>query len=326
MITASMNKAKILTARIPAEYAGRRLDQALAALFPDITRTQLQQWIEAGHVVLDRRQPRKRDKVAGGETVAIDVPAPAPNESAPEAIPLDIVYEDEELLVINKPPGLVVHPGAGNREHTLLNALLHHHPPAAHLPRAGIVHRLDKDTSGLLVVAKTERTRMRLVRALQKRAVEREYIAIVNGVLVAGGNVDAPIGRHAHDRLRMAVTESGKSALTQYRVLKRYRAHTLLQLKLESGRMHQIRVHMAHLHYPIVGDPVYGGRLRLPKGASERLVQALRGFKRQALHAAKLAFDHPANGERMQWAASTPSDMGDLMEALAEDARAHNSS
>lgn len=321
MITASMNKAKILTARIPPEYAGRRLDQALAALFPDVTRTQLQQWIEAGHVVLDRRQPRKRDKVVGGETVAIDVPVPTPNESAPEAIPLDIVYEDEELLVINKPPGLVVHPGAGNRAHTLLNALLHHHPPAAHLPRAGIVHRLDKDTSGLLVVAKTERTRMRLVRALQRRTVEREYVAIVNGVLVAGGNVDAPIGRHAHDRLRMAVTDSGKAAVTQYRVLKRYRAHTLLQLKLESGRMHQIRVHMAHLHYPIVGDPVYGGRLRLPKGAGERLAQALRGFKRQALHAAKLALVHPASGERMQWAASTPSDMGELMEALADDVK-----
>ncbi len=324
MITASMDKAKILTARIPAEYAGRRLDQALAALFPDITRTQLQQWIEAGQVALDRRQPRKRDKVSGGETVEIQVPAPTVSESRPEATPLDVVYEDDELLVVNKPPGLVVHPGAGNREHTLLNALLHHYPPAAQLPRAGIVHRLDKDTSGLLVVAKTERTRQRLIRALAKRTVEREYVAIVNGVLVAGGNIDAPIGRHAHDRLRMAVTESGKPAATQYRVLKRYRAHTLLQLKLESGRMHQIRVHMAHLHFPIVGDPVYGGRLRLPKGAGERLTEALRGFKRQALHAAKLALVHPVTGERMQWAASVPADMGALMEALAEDARAYD--
>ena len=324
MIAASMDKAKILTARIPAEYAGRRLDQALAALFPDITRTQLQQWIEAGQVALDRRQPRKRDKVSGGETVEIQVPAPTVSESRPEAIPLDVVYEDDELLVVNKPPGLVVHPGAGNREHTLLNALLHHYPPAAQLPRAGIVHRLDKDTSGLLVVAKTERTRQRLIRALAKRTVEREYVAIVNGVLVAGGNIDAPIGRHAHDRLRMAVTESGKPAATQYRVLKRYRAHTLLQLKLESGRMHQIRVHMAHLHFPIVGDPVYGGRLRLPKGAGERLAESLRGFKRQALHAAKLALVHPVTGERMQWAASVPADMGALMEALAEDVRAYD--
>ena len=317
-----MDKAKILTARIPAEYAGRRLDQALAALFPDITRSQLQQWIEAGQVALDRRQPRKRDKVSGGETVEIQVPAPAVSEARPEAIPLDVVYEDDELLVVNKPPGLVVHPGAGNREHTLLNALLHHYPPAAQLPRAGIVHRLDKDTSGLLVVAKTERTRQRLIRALAKRTVEREYVAIVNGVLVAGGNVEAPIGRHAHDRLRMAVTESGKPAATQYRVLKRYRAHTLLQLKLESGRMHQIRVHMAHLHYPIVGDPMYGGRLHLPKGAGSDLAEALRGFKRQALHAAKLALVHPATAERMQWAASVPADMGALMEALAEDAKA----
>lgn len=324
MIPASVDKAKILTARIPAAYAGRRLDQALAALFPDLTRTQLQQWIEAGLIAIDRRRPRKRDKVSGGETVEIELPAPRQSDSLPEAIPLDIVHEDEELLVVNKPPGLVVHPGAGNREHTLLNALLHHYPPAAQLPRAGIVHRLDKDTSGLLVVAKTERARQRLIRALQKRTVEREYVAIVHGVLVAGGSIDAPIGRHARDRLRMAVTESGKPAATQYRVLKRYRTHTLLQLKLESGRMHQIRVHMAHLHYPIVGDPIYGGRLRLPKGADERLTEALRGFKRQALHAAKLALAHPVSGERMQWAASVPPDMGALMEALAGDARAHD--
>lgn len=322
MITASMNKAKVLTAIIPDEYAGRRLDQALAALFPDITRNQLQQWIEAGHVSLDQRTPRKRDKVTGGETVAIALPPPRAPEGGPEDIPLAVVYEDEELLVINKPVGLVVHPGAGNRSHTLLNAVLHHHPPAAHLPRAGIVHRLDKDTSGLMVVAKTERSRQRLIRALQKRSVEREYVAIVHGVLVAGGTIDAPIGRHARDRLRMSVTDSGKPAVTHYRVLKRYRAHTLVQARLESGRMHQIRVHLAHLQFPVVGDPVYGGRLRLPKGASALLTERLREFRRQALHAAKLALVHPVSGERMQWAASVPDDMARLMEALAADAAA----
>ena len=322
MITASMDKAKVLTAVIPDEYAGRRLDQALAALFPDITRSQLQQWIEAGHVSLDQRTPRKRDKVSGGETVAIALPPPRAPAGGPEDIPLTVVYEDEELLVINKPVGLVVHPGAGNRAHTLLNAVLHHHPPAAQLPRAGIVHRLDKDTSGLMVVAKTERSRQRLIRALQKRSVEREYVAIVHGVLVAGGTIDAPIGRHARDRLRMAVTDSGKPAVTHYRVLRRYRAHTLVQARLESGRMHQIRVHLAHLQFPVVGDPVYGGRLRLPKGASAPLTERLREFKRQALHAAKLALVHPVSGERMQWAASVPDDMARLMEALAADAAA----
>lgn len=321
IILSGMSKAKVWTAEVPADYAGRRLDQALAALFPDATRSQLQQWIADGRVSVGGRVPRKRDKVRGGEQIRIDVPPPVPTTSMPEAIALDIVYEDDSLLVLNKPAGLVVHPGAGNRQGTLLNALLHHAPALAQLPRAGIVHRLDKDTSGLMVVAKTERARQRLIRDLQARKVSRDYVAVVNGVMIAGGTVEAPIGRHYTERTRMAVTERGKAAVSHYRVMKKYRAHTLVQVSLESGRTHQIRVHMAHIKFPIVGDPVYGGRLRIPAAASPRLVELLHNFKRQALHAAKLSLIHPETGEVMRWAASVPADMAELMEALAEDAR-----
>ncbi len=310
-------------ARIPPEYAGRRLDRALVGLFPGITRARLQSWITEGRVLLNERIPRKRDKVGGGEVVEIHLPPPEEAGWRAQAIPLDIVHEDDDLLVINKPAGLVVHPGAGIREGTMLNALLYHAPELGVLPRAGIVHRLDKDTSGLLVVAKNERSRQHLIAQLQGRAMRREYVAIVTGVMIAGGTIEAPIGRHAHARTRMAVTARGKVAVSHYRVLKKYRAHTLVQVKLESGRTHQIRVHMAHLGFPVFGDPVYGGRLRLPRGCSERLERALRGFRRQALHAAKLVLVHPATGERMQWAVSVPKDMGDLMEALAEDAKLH---
>jgi 23S rRNA pseudouridine1911/1915/1917 synthase len=318
-----MAEAKILTGRLPEELAGKRLDQALVAMFPDVTRSQLQQWIEEGRVRLDERTPRKRDKVAGGEHVEIAVPEPKDIAFIAEAIALDVVFEDRELLVINKPAGLVVHPGAGNPAGTMLNALLHHAPSLKKLPRAGIVHRLDKDTSGLLVVAKTERARQSLINDLQQRRVEREYVAIVNGIMVAGGTVNAPIGRSTHDRKRMAVTDSGKDAVSHYRVLKKYRAHTLVQVKLESGRTHQIRVHMAHIGFPLVGDAGYGSRLRLPKGASDVLIERLRGFRRQALHAAKLALIHPASEERMQWAVSVPEDMGKLMEVLSEDVKLH---
>ena len=313
-----------LSTRIPQEYAGKRLDQALAALFPDITRSQLQQWIADGRVTLDDRVPRKRDKVAGGEAVEIRPPPPADPGWRAQAIPLEIVYEDEDLLVINKPPGLVVHPGAGNPEGTMLNALLHHAPQLAQLPRAGIVHRLDKNTSGLLVVAKTEHARQNLIAQLQARTLTREYLAIVNGVMIAGGTVEAPIGRHHRDRTRMTVRTRGKPAISHYRVKKKYRAHTLVQVTLESGRTHQIRVHLAHLKFPVVGDPVYGGRLKIPKGCSEHFQNTLRNFKRQALHAVKLALVHPTSGEKMQWAVSVPGDMGELMEALAQDAKAHS--
>jgi 23S rRNA pseudouridine1911/1915/1917 synthase len=315
-----MTQPQKLAARVPAGLAGRRLDQALAALFADITRSRLQQWISQGRVTLNGARPRKRDKVQEGDAIEIH-PPPAPAGWAAEAIPLEIVHEDGDILVINKPPGLVVHPGAGNPQGTLLNALLGHAPQLAGLPRAGIVHRLDKDTSGLMVVAKTERARRNLIEQLQARTVEREYLAIVNGVLIAGGTVEAPIGRHRTQRTRMAVTGRGKPAVSHYRVIRKYRAHTLVQVKLESGRTHQIRVHMAYLHHPVVGDPVYGGRLRIPAGASERLKTALRGLRRQALHALKLSLVHPRTGERMRWASSVPQDMGTLMKALAADAK-----
>jgi 23S rRNA pseudouridine1911/1915/1917 synthase len=316
-----MNQEKKLSAPIPPELAGQRLDQALAALFADITRSRLQQWIEDGRVLLNGRVPRKRDKVREGDAVEILAPPPAEGGWKAQAIPLEIVHEDGDILVINKPPGLVVHPGAGNPEGTLLNAVLNHAPALAALPRAGIVHRLDKDTSGLMVVAKTERARRHLIEQLQEHSVEREYLTIVNGVMVAGGTIDAPIGRHRTQRTRMAVSDRGKPAVSHYRVMKKYRAHTLVQVKLESGRTHQIRVHMAHLHYPVVGDPVYGGRLKIPAGASERLKNELRNFKRQALHALKLSLIHPGTGKRVQWATSVPEDMSKLMEALALDAK-----
>lgn len=318
-----MAKAKTRAAKIPPDCAGRRLDQVLAILFPDVTRSQLQQWIAEGRVLLDTRVPRKRDKVRGGERVELRQPAPAVASDAAEAIALDLVYEDASVVVINKPAGLVVHPGAGNPRGTLLNALLHHAPELAGLPRAGIVHRLDKDTSGLMVVARTEQARQRLIHDLQARDVSREYIAVVNGVMIAGGTVEAPIGRHRFERLRMAVTERGREAVSHYRVVRKYRAHTLVQVALESGRTHQIRVHMAHLRFPIVGDPVYGGRLRVPKAANAELIQLLHGFKRQALHAVKLSLKHPATDEELHWTASVPSDMSQLMEALARDAREH---
>jgi len=318
-----MNQEKKLSVPIPPEQAGQRLDQALPVMFAGITRSRLQQWIEDGRVLLNGRVPRKRDKVREGDVVEILVPSPAEGDWKAQAIPLEIVHEDGDILVINKPPGLVVHPGAGNPEGTVLNALLNHAPALAALPRAGIVHRLDKDTSGLMVVAKTERSRQHLIEQLQEHSVEREYLTIVNGVMVAGGTIDAPIGRHRTQRTRMAVSERGKPAVSHFRVMKKYRGHTLVQVKLESGRTHQIRVHMAHLHYPVVGDPVYGGRLKIPAGASESLKNELRHFKRQALHALKLSLIHPGTRKRVQWASSVPADMSKLMEALAQDAKVH---
>jgi 23S rRNA pseudouridine1911/1915/1917 synthase len=312
-----------LSFTVPEDLAGSRLDQALARLHPEVTRSQWQQWIDDGRVRLDGRAPKKRDRLAGGEIVAVEVPPPRESGHTAEAIPLDVVHEDKTILLINKPPGLVVHPGAGNPQGTLLNALLHHAPKLARLPRAGIVHRLDKDTSGLMVVAKTEAARQCLIEQLASRSMWREYVAIVNGVLVAGSTIEAPIGRHRTDRLRMAVTESGKPAVSHVRVLKRYRAHTLVQVKLESGRTHQIRVHMAHVKHPLVGDPVYGGRPKLPEGAGADLIRLLRGFGRQALHAAKLGLVHPGTEEDMRWEVGVPADMEVLMRALAEDAREH---
>lgn len=306
---------------LPVEAAGLRVDQALARLLPQHSRASLQLWIRAERVLVEGNVPRAKDKVRGGERVEILVPQTPAGDWMAQAIPLKIVYEDDHLLVINKPAGLVVHPGAGNPESTMLNALLHHEPSLNKLPRAGIVHRLDKETSGLLVVAKTEAVRLDLIGQLKQRALKREYLALVQGLLVAGGTVDAPIGRHNQVRTRMAVSEGGREAVSHYRIEKKYRAHTLLRVKLESGRTHQIRVHMAHLKHPLVGDPVYGGRLQLPKGASTALITALQGFKRQALHAARLGLVHPASGKEMEWDAPMPEDMQALLKVLEKDAK-----
>jgi 23S rRNA pseudouridine1911/1915/1917 synthase len=316
-----MSQSIRLSVSIPEHLHGRRLDQVLAELVPEYSRSRLQQWIRAGQVMLDDRIPGVRERVRGGETVRIDAKILAGGADAPEAIPLEIIHEDDQLLVINKPPGLVVHPAAGNPRGTLLNALLHHDPALAALPRAGIVHRLDKDTSGLMVVARSLSAHSRLVEALQERRITREYLAVVNGVLTAGGRVDAPIGRHAVDRKRMAVATGGKEALTHYRVIMRFRAHTLVRVRLETGRTHQIRVHMAHIHSPVLGDPVYAGRPRLPRGAGDALRNVLRDFRRQALHAERLALVHPASGQLMTWEVPPPSDMDLLVKTLLDDSR-----
>ncbi|MFV1973277.1 MAG: 23S rRNA pseudouridine(1911/1915/1917) synthase RluD [Thiohalobacterales bacterium] len=310
-----------LSFSIPEHLSGRRLDQALAELMPDWSRNRLQQWIRDGQVRLDECLPRARDRVHGGELVRIDVVFKEDTGCLPEDIPLDVVYQDSDLLVINKPAGLVVHPAAGNPDGTLQNALLHHDPELARLPRAGIVHRLDKDTSGLMVVACSPVAHKKLVEALQARTVKREYLTVVHSVMTAGGEVNAPVGRHPVDRKRMAVVAGGREAVTRYRVEQRYRAHTLVRVRLETGRTHQIRVHMAHIHCPVVGDPVYGGRLRLPRGAGERLQSVLQGFRRQALHAAQLAFTHPGSGQAVSWEAALPEDMATLIKVLQEDAR-----
>lgn len=308
-----------LTAEIPDELFGKRLDQALAQLFPDYSRARLQSWLKAGQVLVDGQVLRARDKVRGGEKIEVQAEVEEDRATVAQDIPLDIRFEDDEILVINKPAGLVVHPAAGNPDGTLQNALLHHASALAALPRAGIVHRLDKDTSGLMVVAKTLHAHKFLVDAMQARQIQREYEAIVTGVMTAGGTIDAPIGRHAHDRKRMAVREGGKPAVTHYRVLQRFRAHSWIRVKLETGRTHQIRVHMAYRRYPIVGDPVYGGRLRLPPACSEQLAEALRRFPRQALHAISLALPHPLSGELMQWSVPLPQDMQELLSLLQQD-------
>lgn len=308
-----------LEIEIPDRLRGRRLDQALAELVPDYSRSRLQQWIRGGQVTIDARPTTVRQAVMGGEQVSI-VAAPVVEAHAePEAIALDIVHQDRDVLVINKPAGLVVHPAAGNPAGTLLNALLHHDAALASLPRAGIVHRLDKNTTGLMVVARTLQAHTHLVNALQARDVRREYLAVVNGVLTAGATIDAPIGRHPADRKRMAVVSGGKPAITHYWVEARYRAHTLVRVKLETGRTHQIRVHMAHVHHTVFGDPVYGGRLRLPAGTGDALREQLTAFRRQALHATRLEFIHPATRERLCCSAGLPADMARLVAQLQRD-------
>lgn len=309
---------------IPNEALGLRFDQALANMFPDYSRSLLKKWIQTGAVQLDGEVITKpREKIMPGMTVTIHAELEPIVEPIAQAIDLELVYEDDELLVIDKPAGLVVHPGAGNADGTLLNALLHHYPPLAELPRAGIVHRIDKETSGLLVVAKTMTAYNHLTAALKAREVVREYEAVVAGVMTAGGSVDAAIGRHPTKRTLMAILATGKAAVTHYRVMERFRAYSHLKLRLESGRTHQIRVHMAHIKHPLIGDPQYGGRPRPPAQATEELSLLLRRFPRQALHAVHLSLEHPATGERMSWSSPLPQDIQQLLQALRNDQKAH---
>ena len=314
---------RVMQAEVPEAMGGRRLDQVLAELFPEFSRSRLQLWVKSGQVTVDGAVLRPRDKLIGGEQIAVDAELAVEIPYAAEPIPLEILYEDAAILVLNKPAGLVVHPAAGNWQGTMLNALLHHAPQLEHVPRAGIVHRLDKETSGLLVVAKTLEAQTALVEQLQARSFTREYDAVVNGVLTGGGSVNEPMARHPTDRKRMAVQRGGKEAITHYRLVRRFRAHSQIRVKLETGRTHQIRVHMAYLHYPLIGDPVYGGRLRVPPASSEGFIQALRLFHRQALHAARLGLEHPETGEYMEWTQPMPADMQALLSALEQDLAEH---
>jgi 23S rRNA pseudouridine1911/1915/1917 synthase len=308
--------------RLPPQAAGRRLDQALAEALPEFSRSRLKRWIDEGHLKVDGELFRPRDIVAGGERIALDAPDEDAVAPVAQDIGLSIAWEDKDVIVVDKPAGLVVHPGAGKPDGTLQNALLAHDPKLAKLPRAGIVHRLDKDTTGLLIVARSESARTTLAAALAARAIHREYQAVCVGVMTAGGKVDAPIDRHPVDRLRMAVRQSGRDSVTHYRVIERFRRHTWVRVTLETGRTHQIRLHLSHAGYPLVGDPVYGRRLVIPRGATPALADLLRAFRRQALHAARLAFPHPRDGRAVEVESPLPADMRTLIAGLKRDFKA----
>lgn len=308
---------------VPAELHGARLDRAAAQLFPAYSRARLQDWIARG--LLQRNgqaAARGRDAVAAGDRLQLQIPQLPQTTAQAQAIALNIVYADAAVAVIDKPAGLIVHPGAGAPDGTLQNALLYHFPQTEQVPRAGLVHRLDKDTSGLLVVALTLSAHHRLVAAMAAREIRREYEAVVNGAMTVGGTVDAPIGRDPHNRLRMAVVADGRHAVTHYRVLQRFRWHTHLRLRLETGRTHQIRVHMAQLKHPIVGDGVYGGQVQRGAGMPEALRSRLRAFPRQALHARELAFAHPDDGRLLSFESPLPADLAELLAALQATAAA----
>jgi len=304
---------------IPYESAGQRLDQVLSQLLPEYSRTRIKAWIEGGQVQISGRQMRPKDAVLGGEQVTVTPVFEVDERVQAQDIALDIVHEDKHLLVVNKPAGLVVHPGAGNPAGTLQNALLHHDPKLGVLPRAGIVHRIDKETSGLLVIARTLESHTALTEMIEAHAVQRHYEAICVGVMTAGGTVDKPIGRHSTDRIKMMIRSDGREAVTHYRVVTRFRAHTHVRVQLETGRTHQIRVHLSHIGYPLVGDSVYGKRLVIPKGASAAFDETLRNFHRQALHAARLEFMHPITHKSVSYEAPLPADMKQLLKALATD-------
>ena len=312
-----MKESIKLAAEVPPELDGERLDQAAARLFPDYSRSRLQTWIKTGELLVEGGQRRPRDKVNEGDALVVEARLVVEVGWQAQEIPLDVIHEDESILVLNKPAGLVVHPAAGHADGTLVNALLARVPELAQLPRAGIVHRLDMDTSGIMVVARTLSAHHHLVAQLQARTVKREYCAVCIGAMTGGGTVDAPMGRHPKQRKKMAVLSAGgKPAITHYRVTRRFANHTRIAVNLETGRTHQIRVHMAYRHYPLVGDATYGGRPRIPKGASGELIDMLRGFPRQALHAQVLGLVHPESGEEMRFECPLPEDIIALLDVL----------
>lgn len=309
----------VMSVEVPYDEGNKRFDQVAARLFPDFSRSRLQQWIKDGQLTVNGQVMRGRDKLTGGETLDLRAEQEAEGDWQAEDMDLDIVYEDDDILVINKPADLVVHPAAGNYTGTLLNGLLHHCPELVNIPRAGIVHRLDKDTTGLMVVAKTLQAQNHLVGQLQDRSMGREYEAVVQGHMTGGGKVDAPIGRHGTQRTKMAVSPTGKEAVTHYRVLHKFPTHTYIRCKLETGRTHQIRVHLSHIGYPLVGDATYAARQRLTKGIGPQLRDLLANFPRQALHARELTLVHPRSGEIMTWEVELPDDFIELLNTLADD-------
>ena len=307
---------KILNIIIPERMTGARLDASLAEMLPDYSRSKITIWIKSGDALINQKTFKPKDKVSGSEIVCLTLNQKQSNDWTAEKIPLNVVYEDEDIIVVNKQCGLVTHPGAGNWSGTLANALLYYDSALSALDRAGIVHRLDKNTSGLMVVARNEKSQKYLVEQLQNHSVDREYSAIVYGHMIAGGTVDEPIGRDPKDRVKQAVLMSGKEATTHYRAIDRFKSHTHVKAILETGRTHQIRVHLSHVGHSLIGDPMYGGRVRFPKKASEELKDALVNFTRQALHSKKLTLTHPISGEIMSWKAPLPDDMLRLLEVL----------
>ena len=305
---------------IPREYHNQRIDSVLAQLLPEYSRSQISTWIKTGAIKMNQSLCKPKDKILGGDLIEIDVDFTVVdtdfNHCKPENIPLDVVYEDDELLVINKQSGLVVHPGAGNREHTLVNALLHHEPNLHHLPRAGIVHRLDKETTGLLIIAKTLTAHTSLIRQMQAREIDRHYLTLVQGHLISGGTIDTGLGRHPRNRLKMTVTEQGRQAVTHYYITRQYQDYTLLEVQLMTGRTHQIRVHMAYINHPVVGDPLYGGRMRIPANADDTFIGLLQQFNRQALHAQTISFYHPKTDQELTFEAPIPEDFNILLNAM----------